>query len=63
MEIQREAQPPIWGEKGDINLRCDPPELSNNNVEGEVSGALVRKIRRGSHAPKRCFQVGIRKPR
>ena len=34
MEIQREAQPPIWGEKGDINLRCDSPELSNNNVEG-----------------------------
>lgn len=63
MEIQREAQSPIWGKKEDINLLCDPPELSNNNVEGEVRGALVRKIRRVSHAPKRCFQVGIRKPR
>ena len=51
------------GLKGEINVLCDPPGLSNNNVEGEVRGALVRKIRRVSHALKRCFQVEIRKPK
>lgn len=35
MEIQREAQSPIWGKKEDINLLCDPPDLRSEGSLGE----------------------------